>query len=103
MKTLHCPYCGEALIRDQNGELTCRSGGMFISRELERRLSEVFLTEEREPTPSPFDAGPSKWHCGGCGDRLVVSEDGLGRCPRCRRTMGEFSYQLTEFTPHCRS
>ena len=97
---LHCPYCGDALSRAPEGYLVCQNSGMGLSRELERRLTEVFLSEEREPSPSPFDT-MDKWHCAGCGEKLAPNDDGLERCPSCRRTMGEFSYQLIEFHPHC--
>lgn len=100
MKILHCPWCGEAFSRDeQRGELVCPRSGMGLSKDLEQRLSEVFITETRSPKLSPFD-GIDKWYCAGCGERLNISEDSSARCPDCGRTMGEFSYQLIEFHPH---
>jgi len=96
---LHCPWCGDGLVRHDSGELVCAASGMGLSQDLERRLSEVFVYDARLPQPSPFD-GIDKWYCAGCGKRLERGDDGSARCPDCGRTMGEFSYQLIEFHPH---
>ncbi len=72
---------------------------MGLSQHLEEDLREVFLHQSRPAQSSPFDT-MDKWHCAGCGTRLARERDGVARCPDCRRTMGEFSYQLIEFHPH---
>jgi rubrerythrin len=72
---------------------------MELSRHLEAKFRAVFIDQSRDPTPFALDT-MDKWHCAGCGLRLVIDADGIARCPNCKRTMGEFAYEITELHPH---
>ena len=43
--TLHCPWCGNALTRQERGYLACEDGQMGLSAHLEKRLREVFVDQ----------------------------------------------------------
>lgn len=86
--------------QDEDGNLGCVDGNMWLSKKLERDLREKFEESGRPSKASPFDT--TIWYCAGCGEKLNRGNDGVARCPRCNHTMGEFSYSLIEFHPHAR-
>jgi len=64
---LHCPRCGAELQANREGELECRAGNMQLSIELNRRLTECYITKVREPAPSPLSSPIGGiWFCPGC-------------------------------------
>jgi hypothetical protein len=77
---------------------------MGLSRDLERRLFEVFVERTRESKDHGFDygQGPDRF-CPGCGVKFEPASTGRRICPRCHQGFGEFVYVLTEFHPHRRT
>jgi hypothetical protein len=97
---LYCPYCGGELAVLTAGELECGRGGMQLSKDLERRLRDVFEYAARPPKKSPFDQRSGGWFCPSCALRIERAADGDHRCPNCNRTIGEFVHALIELHPH---
>jgi tRNA(Ile2) C34 agmatinyltransferase TiaS len=72
---------------------------MELSRNLEARFRSAYVEGIKPSAPHQFD-GMDKWFCPGCGQRLTKGGDGVARCPKCERAMGEFAYEIIEFNPH---
>jgi uncharacterized Zn finger protein (UPF0148 family) len=95
---MHCPWCGTDLSRDEQGNLGCVIGNMWLSKRLEQELHQVFEEKCRSPRSTRFDG--MIWYCAGCGEKLIKDANDIARCPNCQHTMGEFSHSLIEFHPH---
>jgi rubrerythrin len=98
---MFCPKCGDELVK-VGGELTCVRGRMGLSRHLERRLTECFISGADKPRELKlsFIVG-GKWFCPGCGV-ATVEAGGVVRCPRCGLSLNEFVRALVELHPHAR-
>ena len=97
---MHCPKCSEVL-QDIDGELTCVSVEMGLSKRMENDLYECFVSRSREPREREFDfAWGGIWFCPGCGVQMIEGDKGAVRCPSCRRNLAEFIYLLVERHPH---
>jgi predicted RNA-binding Zn-ribbon protein involved in translation (DUF1610 family) len=96
---MFCPKCGNELVRV--GEyLTCVEGKMGLSRRLEQRFTECFVTKASTPTDWKFSfVVGGQWYCPGCGVATIES-DGYVRCPQCRLSLNEFMVELVERSLH---
>jgi len=72
---------------------------MELSRNLEARLRAAYGEGIEASRPHQLDE-IDRFFCPGCGQRLVKFVDGAARCPKCKRAMGEFAYEIVEFNPH---
>ena len=98
---MYCPKCSDVLEVGANGALSCKRGGMDLSKHLERQLRECYVERIRVPRDDPFavEIG-GQWFCPGCGVRAVETHPGDLRCPRCRYSLREFIRELIELHPH---
>ncbi len=86
---------------DNAGSLACRRGEMQLSRDLQRRMTECYLTEVRRPSDAPYNHSVGgAWFCPACGVGATEVTRGDLRCPRCSRSLAEFVYALVELHPH---
>ncbi len=95
---MYCPKCGAAMLKTPQGAYSCEPGGMELTPDLNRRLTECYVSEIRQPTDMRFDVTiGGQWFCPGCG--LPITEAGGDlRCSRCNRNLAEFVWALIE---HC--
>jgi uncharacterized Zn finger protein (UPF0148 family) len=99
---MYCPKCSE-LLQNIDGELTCVSGDMALSKRMENDLYECFVSCSREPREREFEfVWGGTWFCPGCGDQMIEGAKGAVRCPSCQRNLAEFIYHLVELHPHKR-
>jgi hypothetical protein len=94
---MFCPKCGDAMTL-VDGTFTCAEGQMQLSRDLHRRLSEVFVAHTRKARPHALNWGGG-WFCPGCGVAAVADKEHV-RCPMCGEYLDEFLYALIEQHPH---
>jgi hypothetical protein len=95
---MYCHICGVVMSQTSEGQYYCEAGGMELSLDLNRRLTECYVIEGRQPKEIHFDfAIGAPWFCPGCGERITQAGGRLC-CSRCRRDLGEFVYALIE---HC--
>ena len=96
---MYCPKCGNELSEKLDG-LRCQNGKMEITKELEKRLRECYVLKLREPREMPFSfVVGGQWFCPQCGI-VAVEEQGSVRCPKCKLSLNEFIYSLSEHHPH---
>ena len=97
---MYCPRCGN-LLEIVNGELTCIRGNMGLSKNMEAKLTECYVTKNRIPieAKSTIRWG-GNWYCPGCGIKAIENTDGQVKCPTCSLCMNEFLYALIERHPH---
>jgi uncharacterized Zn finger protein (UPF0148 family) len=99
---MYCPKCGNELTETPAG-LVCKIGGMELSKDLERRLREVYITKSREPRGKTFIFGVGgKWFFPQCGIQ-TIEENGSVHCPNCKPSLNEFIFTLIEHHPHFES
>lgn len=95
---MRCPRCGSVLEATADG-LSCRQGGMELSRYLERELARWLAADAAEGPGVPAGWG-GQWHCPGDGTRMRES-DGCFACPECeRRLPRRLGYMLIELHSH---
>lgn len=98
---MFCPKCGNRLVQIDE-DLTCVQGQMLLSDDLERRLTECFISRVVKPTELRLSyLVGGEWYCPGCGVS-IVEEDGIVRCGQCGLPLNEFIYSLVELHPHKR-
>ena len=97
---MFCPKCGREMKQTERG-LKCEFGDMPLSRDLERRLTECYVTKIRQPRELQFSFGVGgKWYCPEDGVLMPEVAKGVVRCPQCRRNFNEFVGALIELHPH---
>ena len=73
---------------------------MSLSRHLEGRLTECFITKVSKPRDLRFSfVVGGQWYCPGCGVP-TIEENGFVRCTQCGLTLNEFMHSLVEHHPH---
>ncbi len=96
---MFCPKCGD-LMSDDSGAPACSRGRMLLSIRMTSDLNECFIDKVRLPKENPAKRRiGGVWYCPGCGVRME-EQDGLVRCPQCRRCLNQFITALIELHPH---
>jgi hypothetical protein len=74
---------------------------MGLSKNLEQRLIESYITEIKLPRSLPL-GGPvgGKWFCPGCSLEIKESSPGKLQCEQCGKFLSEFIFALIELHPH---
>lgn len=103
---LYCPYCADPLTQSQQGEWECVRGQMGLSKTLEQRLRECYVTKSHPPKEGVFTYGDrpfgigGQWFCPGCSVQAQEQSPGDLRCPLCSQSLVEFIVDLVERHPH---
>ena len=100
-KKLHCPYCGRGLTW-KDGVLRCQVGGMELSEQLRKKLTECYVDQVRVPSHLPpveaLVSEEERWHCPQCA--RVLTGKPLLSCESCGKYLNEFLFELIELHPH---
>lgn len=92
---MFCPKCNAILIQ-HDGELACQSGGMALSKGLERALTERYGGHVPHKQIEASSGARFTWYCPGCG----VSLGGDLVCPQCHTSLRDLQRALVELHPH---
>jgi rubrerythrin len=74
---------------------------MGLSQDTAERLTECFVSKTGAPEEKTYDfSWGGQWYCPGCGVAAREEEQGVVRCPECKRSLSSFIYELIEIHPH---
>lgn len=93
---MFCPKCGSELVY-QDGELTCITGDMGLSRYMEQTLTERYIRHTpAEHRVNAASTNHDPWYCPGCG--IPPAQDLV--CPSCHVSLADLQRHLVELHPH---
>jgi uncharacterized paraquat-inducible protein A len=93
---MFCPKCAAELV-SYKGSLTCLTGEMGLSQQLEQiRLERYGRHEPRPKQPVSTSSANNPYYCPGCSSLL----DSEMVCPDCHLSLKDQRHTLIELHPH---